>query len=430
MKRLLLLALFGLLPAFAQAGVNIQNWVAPSGARVYFVESHDLPIVDLRIDFAAGTAYDPADKAGLAAFTRSLLDAGAGTLDEEAIAERQVDTGAQIGGGTDLDRSGLSLRTLSSAKERDASLDLLRTLLTQPSFPQAVFEREQGRSIAAIKESETQPAAIAAKRFAKGLYPDHPYGQTPTVESFGHIGREDVADFHRNYFTAARAVISIVGDLSRAQAEAIAQQLTEGLPKSANGAVIAPAEAPKAELIRVSHPSQQSHIQVGMPVLKRSDPDYYPLIVGNYVLGGGGFVSRLMKEVREKRGFAYSVYSYFQPQQEAGPFQIGLQTKNEQADEALKVARETLARFLEQGPTEDELKGAKQNIVDGFVLRLDSNRKILEQVAVIAFYQLPLTYLEDYPKLVEKVTAKQIRDAFARRVKPADLVTVVVGGGA
>ena len=167
-----------------------------------------------------------------------------------------------------------------------------------------------------------------------------------------------------------------------------------------------------------------------MPVLKRGDPDFFPLVVGNYVLGGGGFVSRLMKEVREKRGFAYSVYSYFQPQQEAGPFQIGLQTKNEQTDEALKVARETLGSFLKQGPTEDELKGAKQNITDGFVLRLDSNRKILDQVAVIAFYQLPLTYLDDYTKQVEKVTAQQVREAFARRVRPDDLVTVVVGGGA
>lgn len=430
MTRLLLVVLFGLLPALADAGVNIQNWVAPSGARVYFVESHDLPIVDLQIDFAAGTAYDPADKAGLAAFARSLLDAGAGNLDEEAIAERQVDTGAQLGGHTDLDRSGVSLRTLSSAKERNAALDLMRLLLTQPTFPQAVFEREKGRTIAAIKESETQPASIAAKRFAKGLYPAHPYGQTATVESVGRIGRDDVANFHRSFFTASRAVISIVGDLSRAEAETIAQQLTGGLPKSDNNAVIPAPAAPKADLVRVSHPSQQTHIQVGMPVLKRGDPDFFPLVVGNYVLGGGGFVSRLMKEVREKRGYAYSVYSYFQPQQVEGPFQIGLQTKNEQADEALKVARETLDGFLRQGPSEDELKGAKQNITDGFVLRLDSNRKILDQVAVIAFYRLPLTYLDDYVKQVEKVTPQQIREAFARRVKPDDMVTVVVGGGA
>ncbi|MBK8336905.1 MAG: insulinase family protein [Sterolibacteriaceae bacterium] len=430
MNRFFIAALLCLLPPLAQAGVIIQNWVAASGARVYFVESHDLPIVDLSIDFAAGTAYDSADKAGLAAFTRGLLDAGAGNLDEEAIAEKQVDTGAQLGGHTDLDRSGVSLRTLSSARERDAAVDLVRLLLAQPTFPQAVFEREKGRSIAAIKESETQPASIAAKRFARGLYPTHPYGQTATAESVGRISRDDVAKFHRSFFTASRAVVAIVGDLTRAEADAIVLRLTEGLPKSDNSAVIAPPAAPRAETIRVSHPSQQSHIQVGMPVLKRGDPDFFPLVVGNYVLGGGGFVSRLMKEVREKRGFAYSVASYFQPQQVEGPFQIGLQTKNEQADEALKVARETLESFLKQGPTEDELRGAKQNITDGFVLRLDSNRKILDQVAVIAFYQLPLTYLDDYTRQVEKVTAQQIREAFSRRVRPGDMVTVVVGGGA
>ncbi len=430
MKRFLILLLAFAAAGLAHAGVNIQTWSAPSGARVYFVESHDLPIVDLSIDFAAGSAYDPADKAGLAAFTRGLLDAGAGNLDEDAIAEKQVDTGAQLGGHTDLDRSGVSLRTLSSAKERDASLDLLRLLLAQPTFPQAVFEREKGRTIAAIKESETQPASIAAKKFAKGLYPAHPYGMTATVESVGRITREDVASFHRSFFSASRAVVSIVGDLSRADAERIAQQMTEALPKSDNAAKIAAPDAPKSEVIRVSHPSQQSHIQIGLPVLKRGDADFYPLVVGNYVLGGGGFVSRLMKEVREKRGYAYSVYSYFQPQQVEGPFQIGLQTKNEQADDALKVARETLEAFLKQGPTEDELKGAKQNITDGFVLRLDSNRKILDQVAVIGFYQLPLDYLDQYPKQIEKVTAQQVRDAFARRVRPDGMVTVVVGGGA
>lgn len=430
MRHILFTLLATLAAGLAHAGVNIQNWTAASGARVYFVESHDLPIVDVQIDFAAGTAYDPSDKAGLAAFTRGLLDAGAGDLDEEAIAERLVDTGAQIGGHSDLDRSGLSLRSLSSAKERNASLDLLRLLLMRPSFPQTVFEREKSRTIAAIKESETQPAAIAAKRFSRGLYPSHPYGFTATAESVGRIVRDDVVNFHRNFYTASRAVVSIVGDLSRAEAEAIAQQLTDSLPKSDNASVIPPPAAPKAEVIRVTHPSQQSHIQVGMPVLKRGDPDFFPLVVGNYVLGGGGFVSRLMKEVREKRGYAYSVYSYFQPQQVEGPFQIGLQTKNEQADEALKVARETLDAFLKQGPTEDELKGAKQNIVDGFVLRLDSNRKILDQVAVIGFYRLPLTYLDDYPKQIEQVTARQVREAFARRVRPDELVTVVVGGGA
>lgn len=434
-KLILKIASFALMAVapLAQAGVNIQHWVAPSGARVYFVESHDLPIVDLQVDFAAGNAYDPQDKAGLAGMTRGLLDAGAGDLDEEAIAEKQVDTGAQLGGSTDLDRSGVSLRTLSSAKERDASVGLLRLLLSQPKFPENVFEREKAHAIASIKEAETQPAAIAGKRFSQALYPNHPYGNVATVESVTRITRDEVAAFHKRFFVAGRAVVSIVGDVSRAEAEQIAQQLTEALPVASDGAVIAAPPAvvpPKAEVIRVKHPAQQTHIYLGEPTFTRKDPDYMPLLVGNYVLGGGGFVSRLVHEVREKRGFAYSVYSYFIPQQVAGPFQIGLQTKNEQTDEALKVVRATLADFVAKGPTEAELQAAKQNIVSGFVLRLDSNRKVLDNVAVIGFYELPLTWLDDYPKLVAKVTSQQIRDAFTRRVKPDDLVTVVVGGGA
>ncbi|HNQ58779.1 MAG TPA: insulinase family protein, partial [Candidatus Desulfobacillus denitrificans] len=158
------------------------------------------------------------------------------------------------------------------------------------------------------------------------------------------------------------------------------------------------------------------------------DPDYIPLLVGNYVLGGGGFVSRLMKEVREKRGYAYSVYSYFQPQRQPGPFEVGLQTKRDQAGAALKVVEEVLAGFLEGGPSGEELKAAQRNLVDGFPLRIDSNRKLLEYLSVIGFYGLPLTYLDDFPRKVQAVTAADIRAAFARHVRPAHFVTVIVGG--
>jgi zinc protease len=175
------------------------------------------------------------------------------------------------------------------------------------------------------------------------------------------------------------------------------------------------------------HPATQAHILLGYPGITRTDPDYFPLWVGNYILGGGGFVSRLTEEVRQKRGYAYSVYSYFMPLREAGPFQIGLQTKKEQAEEALDVVRATLDEFIAKGPSEKELKAAKDNIIGGFPLRIDSNRKIADYLAMIGFYGLPLSYLEDFPKNVEKVTAAQIRDAFRRRIDPGRLVTVVVG---
>ena len=164
--------------------------------------------------------------------------------------------------------------------------------------------------------------------------------------------------------------------------------------------------------------------EIGM---QRIDPDYFPLLVGNYVLGGGGFDSRILKEIRQKRGLAYSAYSYFIPYQQPGPFTIGVQTKKADAAEALKVLHETLDKFIKDGPTEAELKQAKNNIVLGFPLRIDSNRKILDYLGVIGFYDLPLTYLEDYPRAVSKVTVAQVRDAFRRRVDPDNMVTVIVG---
>jgi len=412
----------------AQAGVTIQNWTTAQGSRVYFVESRSLPIVDVQVDFRAGGAEVPAGKAGLAGLARGLLDAGAGNLDEDAIANRVADLGAQIGGGVDMDRASVSLRTLSSPAERDGAVDLLATLIQQPTFPAAAVEREKARSIAGLKESDTQPDAILSRRFAAAVFPDHPYGRLPSVDTLASLTRDDLVDFHRRHYTAAAAVISIVGDVSRGEAEAIATRLTASLPVGQAPAQPVDALPAAGQTIRVPHPSAQAHIAVGQPGIRRGDPDFYPLVVGNYILGGGGFVSRLTREVREKRGYAYSVYSYFSPQRSVGPFQIGLQTKGSQADDALKVVAETLGSFLKDGPTESELKAAKENLINGFALRLDSNRKMLEQVAVIGSYGLPLDYLDTYRAKVSAVTVAQIRDAFRRHISPEHLMTVVVGG--
>ncbi|MCK6376245.1 MAG: insulinase family protein, partial [Zoogloea sp.] len=238
----------------------------------------------------------------------------------------------------------------------------------------------------------------------------------------------DLADFHRRNYTSARATVSIVGDVSRAEAEAIANRLVEGLPVGEAPAATVNTTVPARQVIRVPHPSAQAHIAVGQPGIRRGDPDFFPLFVGNYILGGGGFVSRLTGEVREKRGYAYSVYSYFAPQRDVGPFQIGLQTKGSQADDALKVVGATLDEFLAKGPTEAELKAAKDNLINGFALRLDSNRKMLDQVAAIGSFGLPLDYLDTWRDKVRAVTAAQIRDAFRSHVSDDKLITVVVGG--
>lgn len=424
-----LCALVALLWADAAiAGPNIQHWTASTGARVYLVEVHALPIIDVEVDFAAGSAYEPPAKAGLAGFTRGLLDAGAGDLDEQAISDRSADLGADIGGGTGLDRASLSLRTLSSETERDGTIDLAAKLLAHPTFPQAVLDREKVRAVAALREALTQPGTIAERRFTEAVYGNHPYGHPPTVESLQQITRDDLVAFHRDHYNAASASVAIVGDVTRAQAERIATRLTADLPRGAAPAALARPAPPAARTVRVDNPSAQAHILIGQPGIKRDDPDYYPLLVGNYTLGGGGFVSRLTKEVREKRGLAYSVYSYFDPQEQLGPFEIGLQTRGGEVKEALKVVDSTVADFIAHGPTAEELQAAKDNIINGFGLRLDSNRKILGYVAMIGFHQLPLDWLDQYPEKVAKVTAEEVRDAFARRIQPEHMVTVVVGG--
>ncbi len=408
MRTLFFILISSLGSTLALAGVKIEHWMAPTGAKVYFIETRVIPILDVQIDFAAGGAFVPAAKSGLAGLTRSLLEAGAVDMDEEKISGRLVDLGARLGGGADSDRASVSLRTLSSKGEREGALDLMRTVLSAPTFPQAVLEREKSRTIAGIRESETRPDAIAGKRFAAAIYPGHPYGVSPTVESVGAITREDLVAFHRGHYGAKGAVVSIIGDVSRAEAEAIAQRLTEALP-AGGGALVPPSvRKPQREVVKVPHPAAQSHVHVGLPAISRSDPDYFPLLVGNYTLGGGGFVSRLMKEVREKRGYAYSVYSYFAPRKLEGPFEIGLQTKREQADAALKVVDQVLTDYIANGPTPQELAAAKKNMVDGLALRMDSNAQLLGYLSAIGFYGLPLTYLDDFPGKVKAVTAEQV----------------------
>jgi zinc protease len=296
-----------------------------------------------------------------------------------------------------------------------------------------VISREKNRIVANLKEAETRPESIAEKAFYSVLYGSHPYAlhQPGEIDTVSKLTRADVKNFYDSRYHADRAVVSIVGDVSREQAEAIADKLTANLPSwQGEEKTLPEVNLPsQREFRKIAHPATQSHILLGYPAMERGDPDYFALYVGNYILGGGGFVSRLTEEVREKRGLAYSVYSYFLPLQELGPFQIGLQTKKEQSERALDVVRQTLKKFVESGPTERELKAAKQNLIGGFPLRIDSNREILDYLAVIGFYRLPLTYLDDFTKNVERVTVADIKDAFRRRIKPDQLQTVIVGPG-
>lgn len=414
----------------AHAGVKIQSWEAPSGAKVLFVENHDLPMLDVAVHFDAGSRRDIPKRLGRAALTASLMQLGAGGMSEEAIAKRLADVGAQMGASFEADRAGYSLRTLSSKREREQALQVLTVVLTKPEFPEAVVQREKARIIAAIKEAATQPASIANKAFSKAIYGVHPYGlpEEGEIDTILKLTREDLLNFYKLRYASANAVVSIIGDVTRAEAEAIAERLTSDLPAELACEDI-PDVAPltQAYVERIPHPASQAHILIGAPGMKRGDADYFALYLGNYILGGGGFDSRILKEIRQKRGLAYSASSYFVPLKQEGPFQISLQTKKQDAETALKVAHETLVRFIQEGPSAAELKQAKNNIILGFPLRIDSNADILGYLGVIGFYDLPLTYLDDFTKRINQVSARDIQDAFKRRVHPDKLVTVIVG---
>lgn len=407
---------------------TIERFTTANGVRVDFVASREQPLIDVVVSFDAGSARDPEGKEGLASLTRQLLDTSTRVHDEQGLSDAFADLAVSLSGSVDEDRATVAWRNLSEAQVRDAAADLVAEVLTQPIFSPAIFIRERANAKAALKDALTRPEVLSERTFTANVYRDHPYGKLPTLESLDRITREDLIAFHRAYYTRAAAHVAIVGDLDRAQAEQLADRITAKLPAGEAPKPLPPVAQTQAHDERIAHPAQQAHLRLGLAVMTRDDPDYFPLLVGNHVLGGGGFGSRLVDEIREKRGYAYSVASVLEPRRQAGPFVIALQTRGKQAEEAMALARETLERFREQGPTAEELRRAQDNIAQGFGLRLDSNRKLIGYVSMMGYYNLPTDWLERYPQAVRAVTPQQVQDAFTRRIDPARLVTVRVGG--
>jgi len=425
---LLLLALLG--SGVLHAGPQIRHWQTDKGTRVYFVAAPELPMVDIRVLFAAGSAHDDG-KPGLASLTNGLLDKGAAGLSADDIADRFEGVGAELTIGSLRDSAWVSLRSLSSPGLLDPAVDLMAEVISQPDFNKRDFRRERERSLVALRRSEQQPSNVADRLFYETVYDAHPYATRPigTEEALKKITLGDIRDYYKKYYVARNAIIAIVGDIDREGAVQLANRLTAKLPAGEPAPVTPPAPVlENAEEQHVRHPSTQTTVRMGAPGMHRGDPDYFPLYVGNHILGGSGLVSRLFKEVRENRGLSYGVNSYFTPMAQDGPYTFGLQTRNDQVDEALQVLRATLQDFYENGPTEQELIASKKNITGGFPLRISSNSKIVEYLGMIGFYNLPLDYLDTYNDRIMAVTREQIMDAFRRRVDPDRMVTIIVGG--
>ena len=423
----------------AWALLPIEHWSEPSGAQVWLVNSPGIPMVDVQIDFDAGERRDSSTQAGLANAVGTIAIKGvravgnAPALDENQLGEAWADLGASLALGASNDAFTLSLRSLTEPDLLHKTVQLAARQLAEPAWPQDIWQRERERWSAAIRESNTRPGTVAGEAFASAVYASHPYGQRVTEESLARIDIADMQQFYAQYVQPCRARIAIVGAVDRAQAQTLVGQLLARLPAStpAQCAPLPPvAEVqPLSGAVEKNIPfaSAQAYVLLGQPGYKRNDPDFLALLVGNHILGGGGFTSRLTHEVREKRGLTYGVTSHFAPGLHAGAFMIGLQTRPDQAAQALQVARDTLVRYVADGPTAAELRAAKDNLIGGFALRIDSNRKLLGNVVNIASNGLPLDYLEHWTDRIQALTAAQVRAAMQRKLQPDRMVTVVLG---
>ena len=427
---------FGLL-SNAHAILPIEKLDSYKGAKAYLVQTKALPMVDIEVSIDAGDRYDPAGKSGLADMVAGLMNYGVksekGVLTEAQIADEIADLGANIGLSVSGERAILRIRSLSRKDLRDRAVQLAAAMLSAPTYDSKIVEREKQRTITSLLEAETKPEFVLERRFKKSVYGNYPLADSPTVKSVAAVSANDLVQFHKQFYRGDRMIVSIVGDVDRAQAEEIVKALLKQIP--ASGQPIArlpelersPVEPLAQREIQIPFDSQQAHIAMGMTAVARNNPDYFPLLVGNYVLGGGGFVSRLMAEVREKRGLAYSVFSYFIPGKENGIFQAGLQTKSDQAALALEVMSSTTAQFIADGPTPSELMAAKANLVNGYPLRIDNNRKLLDNVSSIAWNDLPLDTMDVWTKQVEAVTLEQVNAAFQKYLAMDRMKIVVLG---
>ena len=431
-----IILVFGLLQS-AQAILPIEKLDSVKGAKAYLVQTQALPMLDIEISVDAGDRFDPTGKSGLASMTAELMSYGArsskGALSEAQIADEIADLGANFGISVGGERAVIRIRSLSRKDLRDRAVQLASAMLSAPTYDAKILEREKQRAITGLLEAETKPESVLERRFRKSVYGNYPLSESPSVKSVGSVSVSDLARFHQQFYRGDRIIVSIVGDVSPVEANEIVEVLLKNVPQS--GAAIpalpqferSPIEPLASRQIYIPFDSQQAHIAMGMTAITRSNPDYFPLIVGNYILGGGGFVSRLMSEVREKRGLAYSVFSYFAPGKDTGIFQAGLQTKGDQATLALEVMNSTIANFIANGATPSELQAAKANLVNGFPLRIDNNRKLLDNVSSIAWNDLPLDTLETWTTKVDAVTLEQVSAAFQKYLAMDRMKIVVLG---
>lgn len=412
--------------------LDIQRWHTPQGTEVLLVERHELPIVDYTVIFkGAGTIAEPDGKSNIAAATSELLTTGTLALDEDEFNQKVNDLGAIMGSSSTSEYSSVGFRTLSHANTLHATAHLLNQALTQPRFDENVLQRIKDQASLSLKQSESYPHFIAQREITQLNYPTHPYGKTAfqSVDKIQSVQRADVQDFHRQNYAQNNAIVAIVGDVNRAQAEKLVAQTLAGLPeKAVQSSEVPPVNVHSGQrkVVPFDHSSQNT-IVLSLPILTADSPDYFALILGNYVLGGGGFDSRLMKVLRDQYGYTYGAQSSMAAYKQAAPFTISFATERKNSDAALKATQAVLRDFIANGASEAELQQAKAHITGSFPLRLDSNAKLLNNLSSLAYYNRPNNWLDTYNDKINALTTEDVKQAWQRHVSPDKLNVVIVG---
>jgi zinc protease len=421
------LALISATPAFAGAS-RIERIVTPAGIEIWLVRDRNLPMISLEFAFLGGASQDPADKPGVANFVASLLDEGAGDLDAAAFHERLEERAISLAFGAKRDNLRGSIRTLT--ENRDQAFELLRLSLTAPRFEGQELERIRAAMLAQLRRRSTNPSDIAADRWFARAFPGHPYGRPVqgTLESAAKIAVDDLRAYVRRMLARSNLKIAAVGDIDAAELAVLVDRTFASLPARSDPVPVADVE-PRglgtSETIELKVP--QTVITFGSVGLKRADPDFIPAFVLNHVLGGGGFESRLFREVRERRGLAYSVYSYLAPYEHTGLFLGGVSTRNDRAAETLEIIVAEIKRIATDGPTADELEKTKRFLIGSYPLRFDTSGKITANLLDIQIENLGIDYIDKRNALIEAVTFEDIRRAARRFLAEVKLLVMLVG---
>ncbi len=408
--------------------LDIQHWHTRSGSHVLFVQAPELPMFDIRLTFAAGSSQD-GNLPGLAGLTNALLDQGTTGKNADQIALDLENLGAQLGGGSYRDMAVVSLRTLSDPALSEPALQLLTEVIGQPAFRPRDIERLKNQLQAGFEQQQKNPSVLASQALFADLYGNHPYAHPSagTPDSIRAITRSQLQDFYRRHYSAGNLQIALVGDLSRQQAADIAERISQALPQGSAIAAVAQPDTPAASQRHILFDSSQTHILLAQLAVERGHPDYPALFVANQILGGSGFGSRLMEEVREKRGLTYGIYSGLSPMQARGPFMINVQTRAELSQATLEFVRQLLRTFVEQGPTETELATTRREILGSFPLSAASNSAIVGQLGVIGFYRLPLSWQDDFIRDIEQLDLATVKAAVQRHLQPDALTIITLG---